>query len=108
VAVREKVYQLPTAMPCADEIVKPLARIRTRLNPFDGVEQEQLINWGYRCAMPPCVRTRRRSSTSRRRHGGRVPDIPWDSPMHGHRAISVTIALTLAILPGSHLRHKLD
>jgi NTE family protein len=40
-------YQLPTAMPCADEIVRPLAKIRTRLNPFDEVEQEQLINWGY-------------------------------------------------------------
>jgi NTE family protein len=40
-------YELPTAMPCADEIVKTLAKIRTRLNPFEAVEQERLINWGY-------------------------------------------------------------
>jgi NTE family protein len=40
-------YHLPDAMPCADRIVRPLAKIRTRLNPFDDEEQEQLINWGY-------------------------------------------------------------
>ena len=39
-------YQLPTAMKCNDAIVKPLASIRTRLNPFSDAEQEQ-INWGY-------------------------------------------------------------
>jgi len=40
-------YKLPSAMACKDEIVKPLAKIRTRLNPFTDIEQEQLINWGY-------------------------------------------------------------
>ena len=43
-------YQLPAgegALPCTDAVVKPLAAIRTRLNPFDDLEQEQLINWGY-------------------------------------------------------------
>jgi NTE family protein len=43
-------YQLragQAALPCADVVVKPLAAIRTRLNPFSDEEQEQLINWGY-------------------------------------------------------------
>ncbi|WP_044539898.1 patatin-like phospholipase family protein [Bradyrhizobium sp. LTSP885] len=40
-------YQLPDAMPCVDQNVQPLAALRTRLNPFDDTEQEQLINWGY-------------------------------------------------------------
>lgn len=40
-------YRLATALPCSDAIVKPLALIRTRLNPFSDVEQDQLINWGY-------------------------------------------------------------
>jgi NTE family protein len=40
-------YRLQDAMACKNEIVKPLARIRTRLNPFSDTEQEQLINWGY-------------------------------------------------------------
>jgi len=40
-------YQLPDAIPCADQKVQPLAKIRTRLNPFNDQEQEQLINWGY-------------------------------------------------------------
>jgi NTE family protein len=40
-------YQLADALSCSDAIVKPLASIRTRLNPFSDVEQEQLINWGY-------------------------------------------------------------
>jgi NTE family protein len=40
-------YQLADALSCRDARVKPLARIRTRLNPFSDVEQEQLINWGY-------------------------------------------------------------
>jgi len=40
-------YQLPTALPCAAAVVKPLAQIRTRLNPFTNEEQEKLINWGY-------------------------------------------------------------
>jgi NTE family protein len=40
-------YPIADAMPCADRIVRPLAKIRTRLNPFDDEEQEQLINWGY-------------------------------------------------------------
>jgi NTE family protein len=40
-------YQLADALPCADLTVQPLAKIRTRLNPFNDQEQEQLINWGY-------------------------------------------------------------
>ena len=40
-------YQLADAMSCSDQLVQPLARIRTRLNPFTDEEQEQLINWGY-------------------------------------------------------------
>jgi NTE family protein len=40
-------YQLADALPCADQTVQPLAKIRTRLNPFNDQEQEQLINWGY-------------------------------------------------------------
>jgi NTE family protein len=40
-------YHLADAMPCADAKVKPLALMRTRLNPFSDVEQDQLINWGY-------------------------------------------------------------
>jgi NTE family protein len=28
-------------------IVKPLAKLRLRLNPFTDAEQEQLINWSY-------------------------------------------------------------
>jgi NTE family protein len=40
-------YHLSDALPCSDALAKPLATIRTRLNPFSDVEQEQLINWGY-------------------------------------------------------------
>ena len=40
-------YHLSDALPCSDALVKPLATIRTRLNPFSNIEQEQLINWGY-------------------------------------------------------------
>jgi NTE family protein len=40
-------YHLPTALHCTDAIVKPLAQIRTRLNPVNDEEQEKLINWGY-------------------------------------------------------------
>ncbi len=34
-------------LPCDRTVVAPLAKIRTRLNPFSEQEQEQLINWGY-------------------------------------------------------------
>jgi NTE family protein len=60
-------YQLPAgpgALPCADAIVQPLAVLRTRLNPFNDQEQEQLINWGYalcdaaiRTHVPGIIRT---------------------------------------------------
>jgi NTE family protein len=40
-------YQLADALPCRPEVVRPLALVRTRLNPFSDQEQEQLINWGY-------------------------------------------------------------
>lgn len=40
-------YSLPDALPCRDDLVLPLAKIRTRLNPFSDEEQGRLINWGY-------------------------------------------------------------
>jgi NTE family protein len=40
-------YKLEGALRCDNEIVKPLSRLRTRLNPFNDTEQDQLINWGY-------------------------------------------------------------
>lgn len=40
-------YGLPDALPCRDDVVLPLAKIRTRLNPFSDEEQGRLINWGY-------------------------------------------------------------
>ena len=40
-------YRTDDMLPCSDKIVGPLAKLRTRLNPFSDVEQEQLINWGY-------------------------------------------------------------
>jgi NTE family protein len=40
-------YHLNDALPCTDAKAKPLAAMRTRLNPFSDVEQDQLINWGY-------------------------------------------------------------
>jgi NTE family protein len=43
-------YGLPDAMPVRTEVADPLARLRTRLNPFDEAEQGRLINWGYALA----------------------------------------------------------
>lgn len=40
-------YELADALTCRDEVVHPLALIRTRLNSFSDREQGQLINWGY-------------------------------------------------------------
>jgi len=40
-------YQLADALPCAPEVTKELAGIRTRLNSFSESEQCRLINWGY-------------------------------------------------------------
>jgi NTE family protein len=40
-------YHLANALPCAQGIVRPLAAMRTRLNPFTDQEQDLLINWGY-------------------------------------------------------------
>lgn len=40
-------YGLSDALPCSDDVVLPLAKIRTRLNPFSDEEQGRLINWGY-------------------------------------------------------------
>ena len=47
IATEIKGYKLADPLPCDDAIVRPLADIRTRLNPFTDQEQEQLINWGY-------------------------------------------------------------
>jgi NTE family protein len=40
-------YPLADPMTCRPDIVRPLAAIRTRLNPFSDEEQGRLINWGY-------------------------------------------------------------
>jgi len=40
-------YRLPDALPVPPEVTDTLARMRTRLNPFDEAEQCSLINWGY-------------------------------------------------------------
>jgi NTE family protein len=40
-------YKLADALKCDPVRVDPLARIRTRLNPFTDQEQGELINWGY-------------------------------------------------------------
>jgi NTE family protein len=40
-------YGLADALPCKDTSVHPLAKLRTRLDAFDDIEQGQLINWGY-------------------------------------------------------------
>jgi hypothetical protein len=94
-------YQLPTAMACADQIVRPLAKIRTRLNPFDDVEQEHLINWGY-ALCDAAVRTHAPQIVNiQAQPQWPCPNTPWDSAMHGHLFISVAIALILAILSGS-------
>jgi NTE family protein len=42
-----RAYGLDDALTCDDQVVTPLAAMRTRLNCFDDREQEQLINWGY-------------------------------------------------------------
>jgi NTE family protein len=56
---------LGEAMTCKPDVVKPLAKMRTRLDPLIDVEQEQLINWGYalcdaavRTNAPQIVKTR--------------------------------------------------
>jgi NTE family protein len=40
-------YQMADALPCNPQTVRPLALVRTRLDPFNDSEQSQLINWGY-------------------------------------------------------------
>jgi NTE family protein len=40
-------YEPCEAMACKPDVVKPLAKMRARLDPLTDVEQEQLINWGY-------------------------------------------------------------
>ena len=43
-------YPNGTQLVCKDERVRPLARLRTRLNRFSDQEQGELINWGYALA----------------------------------------------------------
>ena len=43
-------YGLGDALPAHDQIVEPLARIRTRLDPFSDSHRGLLINWGYAVA----------------------------------------------------------
>lgn len=40
-------YGVLDALPTRASVTDPLARIRTRLNPFDDTEQGRLLNWGY-------------------------------------------------------------
>jgi NTE family protein len=40
-------YPIGNPMQCRQELVSPLAQIRTRLDPFSDQEQGSLINWGY-------------------------------------------------------------
>jgi NTE family protein len=40
-------YELPDALHVNASVVEPLARIRTRLDPFNDQERARLINWGY-------------------------------------------------------------
>jgi NTE family protein len=40
-------YGLPDALPVPADVTAKLARMRTRLNPFNTAEQCSLINWGY-------------------------------------------------------------
>jgi NTE family protein len=40
-------YGVGDALKSSDDLVAGLASMRTRLNHFEDVEQEQLINWGY-------------------------------------------------------------
>jgi NTE family protein len=40
-------YPLADPMHCEEARVAPLAKLRTRLSPFDDEEQGALINWGY-------------------------------------------------------------
>jgi NTE family protein len=66
-------YALPDALNCMTAITAPLARIRTRLNPFDATEQGQLINWGYALA-----------DAGVRRYGPKAtgPAPAWPEPAH--------------------------
>jgi NTE family protein len=43
-------YDVPDSLACDPEKTAGLARMRTRLDPFDDSEQGQLINWGYAVA----------------------------------------------------------
>jgi NTE family protein len=43
-------YKLADALPAQTAIVEPLARIRTRLDPFTEEERGRLINFGYALA----------------------------------------------------------
>lgn len=43
-------YGLGDALPVRDEVVGPLAKIRTRLDPFSDKDRGLLINWGYAVA----------------------------------------------------------
>ena len=43
----ETIDPVPGALPYAPDIVRKLARLRTRLNAFSDKEQGRLINWGY-------------------------------------------------------------
>jgi NTE family protein len=40
-------YSAKSSLKTSEAITSPLARMRTRLNPFSEIEQGQLINWGW-------------------------------------------------------------
>jgi len=67
-------YQLPDAMPCAPEVTKELAGMRTRLNSFSESEQCRLINWGY--AVCDAAMRRHVAPSRRRRRVGPARSTP--------------------------------
>jgi NTE family protein len=66
-------YGLADALPTKTAITRPLAHIRTRLNPFDAAEQGLLINWGYAL-----------TDAAVRRYGPKAvgPAPSWPEPAH--------------------------
>jgi NTE family protein len=66
-------YALPDALPVPGGVIRELAGIRTRLNPFSDLEQCRLINWGYAV----CDAAMRRYVIQ-----GFAPQAAWPYPAH--------------------------
>ena len=65
-------YAVTDALPTLSSVTGPLARIRTRLDPFDGTEQGRLLNWGYALA----------DASARAYLGVQAPPPVWPVPEH--------------------------